>query len=185
MQKQKQIILIPESVLIHILTFMNSFEFYRISKLLNLSLSLINNTLTSLPHYYYNNKIDYNYNKDSKEYEISIKNYLLIDYFTEKRHLLFLNEWPEFKSYFFNNSWATNIYIKHHKFKHYIINIMRLSFFVDVLRNIYYEEIKKEKDKIVRTNIDICFTNLIIDIQKESEYEAKLLKTYINCERCI
>lgn len=172
MQKK---IMIPESILIHILTFMNSFDFYRFSKLFNLSLCLINNVLASLPHYYYNSKIVCN-----SEFKENIKNYLLIDYFTERRHLLFLNEWPEFKSYFFNNTWATNIYMKHHKLKHYIINIMRLSFFVNILRNVYSEEIKKEKDKIVRTNIDICFTNLIIDIQKKSEYETKLLKTYIN-----
>ena len=175
---QKKIIMFPEDILIYILTFMNSFDFYVFSKLFKLSLSLINNTLTSLPHYYYNSKIDSNSN--FKEYETNIKNYLLIDYFTEKRHLLFLNEWPEFKSYFFNNTWATNIYIKHHKLKHYIINIMRLSFFVNILRNVYNKEIKKEKDKIVRTNIDICFTNLIVDIQKKSEYETKLLKTYID-----
>tara|TARA_Y100000389_G_scaffold204851_1_gene260174 strand:+ start:1503 stop:2051 length:549 start_codon:yes stop_codon:yes gene_type:complete len=174
---QKDVIIIPESILIYILTFMNSFDFYKISKLLKLPLSLINNVLISpvYCHFYCNSGI--NDVNDVNE----IKYYLLIDYFTDKRHLLFLNEWPEFKTYFFNNSWATNIYFRYHHLKHYIINIMRLSFFVDVLRNVQFKETRKcpEKDKMVKTNIGICFNALIVDLQNKSEYETRLLKSYI------
>uniref|UniRef100_A0AB39J6J7 F-box domain-containing protein n=1 Tax=Florenciella sp. virus SA2 TaxID=3240092 RepID=A0AB39J6J7_9VIRU len=175
---QKDVIIIPENVLIYILTFMNSFDFYKISKLLNLSLSSIYKTLISplYSHYYCNSGIN---NIDD------IKYYLLIDYFTDKRHLLFLNEWPEFKSYFFNNSWATNIYLRYHHLKHYIINIMRLTFFINVLRNVQFKETRKcpEEDKMVKTNIGVCFNLLIVDLQKKSEYETTLLKSYINKKR--
>lgn len=163
--------MLPEAILLNIFSFAPSFVFYHHCRTI---LKYDTATTISLVSKYYFQYID---NKDQ------IHNLIILDYFINHRHLLILDNKHHFENYLKESRWANNICKKNPKdesIKNSLRNIMRLSYFVNCLRDLERHQRSISKDKIEQTNIGVSYRYLIESINSESESQVKMLKYYIN-----
>jgi len=164
---------IPESILLHIFSFRPSFVFYRCCNVVlkyNLSIT------TGLVNKYY-------FNKDGSTLSLALlQKFLFLDYFLSYKHLLILDYNYDFECYLRDNYWVKDLCLKYqnNKIIHSSLrNIMRLSYFVNCLREIARYQREVTSDKIEQTSIGLSFQCLIENINKESETQTQMLKHYI------
>lgn len=161
---------VPESILLNIFSFRPSFVFYDHCKFI---LRYDTSTTVNLVGKYYFQKVD-----DKTQ----IQNYLFLDYFMYHKHLLILDNCPQFESYLHENYWVKDLCLKNpnDKIIHSSLrNIMRLSYFVECLRQLAKDQRQISKNKIEKTNIGISYHYLIENINSESESQTRMLKHYM------
>lgn len=161
------------SIVSYILSFNHSFDFHKVTK----------------SPIIWNNYFGFEHNQ---EVSLSLlRDYILLDYFLHHRHLLLLDTWTSFSSYFYEHySFLCGHNLKS-KFQNkkqvyetqvskiptcYVKNIARLSYFVSCLRRIELHQRQKTKDKMEQTNIGICFQYLIENVNNQSEIELEMVK---------
>lgn len=167
---------IDNSIMIHILSFIPSYYFYKVTK---------------------SELLWQNYFGFKSEDKISlslIREYVLLDYFLNRRHLLLLDEWKPFRIQF-NEHYRPHCYgyqsmvqtgrqaiqdTKKTRQKHVSIesvkNIARLTYFISCLRRIELHQRKCTKDKMEQTNIGMSFKILIDAVSKQSEIELEMIR---------
>jgi len=154
-------------IILHILSFTHSFNFYNISKRIVKSKSLLNNYF------------DFNI---QEEVSLSLlRDYVLLDYFLYHKHLLILDKWQDFSNFYKVNGNLNKYHFNSDKNTTYTRtentkNIMRISYFVSSLRRIELHQRQKTNDKIEQSNTGIAFKIFIDSIHKESEIELELLR---------
>jgi hypothetical protein len=168
-------------ILIHILSFIPSYYFYKVTK---------------------SELLWRNYFGFKPEDKISlslIREYVLLDYFLNRRHLLLLDEWKSFRIQF-NEHYRPHCYgyqsmmqagrqvdPKKTRQKDVSIesvqtsiksvkNIARLTYFISCLRRIELHQRKCTKDKMEQTNIGMSFKILIDAVSKQSEIELEMIR---------
>ena len=160
---------IPESVTLHIFSFSPSFVFYENCKrVLNYNTQ---NIFVLLREYYF-----------SPPPPLLIPSYLFLDYFLHHKHLLILDNHRHFEEYLKQNIWVRELCYKHPTnqiIRHSLRNIIRLSYFVNCLRELARYQRQMTNDKNEQSNIGISFQCLIESINKESEEQTKMLRNYI------
>ena len=168
--KSKDKMIVPESLLLHIFSFSPSFVFYHYCKtVLNYDIVTI---LNVMGEYYFQHI------QDKRQRE----NYMILDYFIYHKHLLILDNNPQFEYYLKENYWANELCMKNpndESISSSLRNIMRLSYFVDCLRQLERYQRQISKDKTEQTNIGISYRYFIDSIHNESESQVKMLKNYI------
>ena len=165
---------IDNSIMIHILSFIPSYYFYKVTK---------------------SELLWRNYFGFKPEDKISlslIREYVLLDYFLDRRHLLLLDEWKPFRIQF-NEHYRPHCYgyqsmiqagrqvdPKKTRQKDVSIesvkNIARLTYFISCLRRIELHQRKCTKDKMEQTNIGMSFKILIDAVSKQSEIELEMIR---------
>ena len=164
---------LPESLLLHIFSFSPSFVFYgRCKTVLNYDNS---STMDYIKMYYF---------PDNTATNILSEKYLFLDYFLSHKHLLILDNNSNFEKYFRENRWLANIQKSAPPPNKKVIssssrNIMRLSYFVECLRDLGRHQRQLSKDKIEQSNIGISYKYLVESILVESESQTKMLKYYL------
>lgn len=171
---------IDNSIMIYILSFIPSFHFYKVAR----------------SELLWKNYFGF---KSNQKVSLSlIREYVLLEYFLNRRHLLLLDEWKPFRAQF-NIHYRPHCYgyqnmIKNQKpvqeqentqthnqnQKHVSIgsikNIARLSYFISCLRRIELHQRKNTKDKLEQTNIGVSFKILIDAVSKQSEIELEMIR---------
>ena len=166
---------LPESVILNIFLFSPSFVFYENCKgVLFYNLSSI---LVLLSKYYFSLPL-----LSQLPPVHPVASYLFLDYFLHHKHLLILDNYQQFEDYLTQNIWARELCSNHPTnqiIHHSLRNIMRLSYFVNCLRELARYQRQITNDKIEQSNIGISFQCLIESVNKESEEQAKMLKHYM------
>lgn len=164
---------IPDSLILHIFSFSHSFDFYinckRVLKYKN------DKSINLTSRNYFDNEV----NSDNPKI---IYFYLFLDYFLIHRHLLILDTYESFEIYFLENHWVRDLCNKNPTntiIHESLRNIMRLSFFVNCLREIGRHQRQYTRDKLEQTNIGISFQCLIESILSQSEFQTQMLKYYM------
>ena len=163
---------LPESIVLNIFSFHPSFIFYKHCK--DVLLYDKNTTLSLLDQYYF--RLNPNHNPSLTEA------YLFLDYFLYHKHLLILDNHQQFEHYLRENYWVRDLCVKNptnQTIRHSLRNIMRLSYFVNCLRELAKHQRQMTNDKIEQTNIGISFQCLIENINKETEAQTQMLKHYM------
>ena len=160
---------LPESMILNIFSFYPSFVFYENCKrVLNYNTQ---NIFVLLREYYF-----------SPPQPLLIPSYLFLDYFLHHKHLLILDNHRHFEEYLKQNIWVRELCYKHPTnqiIRHSLRNIIRLSYFVNCLRELARYQRQMTNDKNEQSNIGISFQCLIESINKESEEQTKMLRNYI------
>lgn len=163
-------------ILIHILSFIPSYYFYKVTK----------------SELLWRNYFGF---KPEDKFSLSlIREYVLLDYFLNRRHLLLLDEWKPFRIQF-NEHYRPHCYgyqsiiqdTKKTRQKDVSIesvqtsiesvkNIARLTYFISCLRRIELHRRKCTKDKMEQTNIGMSFKILIDAVSKQSEIELEMIR---------
>lgn len=163
--------ILPEPILLNIFSFAPSFVFYEHCKnILKYDIETIINFVSK----YYFQDID---NKSQ------IQNCIILDYFIYHKHLLILDNNLHFENYLQENYWANELCMKNPNDKcisSSLRNILRLSYFVNCLRQLERYQRRISKDKTEQTNIGVSYHYLIDSIHNESESQTKMLKYYID-----
>ena len=175
---------LPESVILNIFSFTPSFVFYENCKgVLNYNLPTI---FALLSKYYFILPLQsplHSLHPDSPVPPVQlISSYLFLDYFLHHKHLLILDNYQPFEEYLKQNVWASELCYKHPTnqiIHHSLRNIMRLSYFVNCLRELARYQRQMTNDKIEQSNIGISYQCLIECVNKESEEQTKMLKHYM------
>lgn len=175
---------LPESVILNIFSFTPSFVFYENCKgVLNYNLPTI---FALLSKYYFSLPLQsplHSLHPDSPVPPVPpIPSYLFLDYFLHHKHLLILDNYQEFEEYLKQNVWARELcydYPANRIIHHSLRNIMRLSYFVNCLRELARYQRQMTNDKIEQSNIGISYQCLIECVNKESEEQTKMLKHYM------
>lgn len=172
---------LPESVILNIFSFSPSFVFYENCKgVLNYNLPTI---FALLSKYYFSLPLQSPLHPDSPVPPVPpISSYLFLDYFLHHKHLLILDNYQEFEEYLKQNVWARELcydYPANRIIHHSLRNIMRLSYFVNCLRELARYQRQMTNDKIEQSNIGISYQCLIECVNKESEEQTKMLKHYM------
>ena len=169
MSKDKPYIQVDNYILIHILSFIPSYYVYKVTK----SELLWRNYFGFKP--------------EDKITLSLIREYVLLEYFLNRRHLLLLDEWKPFRAQFNTHyrppchgyqsmiqepkkTTQTQISIESVK------NIARLTYFISCLRRIELHQRKNTKDKMEQTNIGMSFKILIDAVSKQSEIELEMIR---------
>ena len=160
---------IDNSIMIYILSFIPSFHFYKVAK----------------SELLWRNYFGF---KSNQTVSLSlIREYVLLEYFLNRRHLLLLDEWKPFRAKFNTHyrppyhgyqgmiqepkkTTQTQISIESVK------NIARLTYFISCLRRIELHQRKNTKDKMEQTNIGMSFKILIDAVSKQSEIELEMIR---------
>ena len=160
---------IDNSIMIYILSFIPSFHFYKVAK----------------SELLWRNYFGF---KSNQTVSLSlIREYVLLEYFLNRRHLLLLDEWKSFRAQLNTHyrphchgyqsmvqeskkTTQTQISIESVK------NIARLTYFISCLRRIELHQRKNTKDKMEQTNIGMSFKILIDAVSKQSEIELEMIR---------
>jgi hypothetical protein len=175
---------LPESVILNIFSFSPSFVFYKNCKrVLKYSSATIFELLSK---YYFSLPLlspPHSVHPDSSVPPVPpIPSYLFLDYFLHHKHLLILDNYQPFEEYLKQNVWARELCCNHPTnqiIHHSLRNIMRLSYFVNCLRELARYQRQMTNDKIEQSNIGISYQCLIECVNKESEEQSKMLKHYM------
>lgn len=169
---------LPESVILNIFSFSPSFVFYENCKgVLKYNPPTI---FALLSKYYFS--LPLLSQLPPAHPVLPIASYLFLDYFLHHKHLLILDNYQEFEEYLKQNVWARELCCNHPTnqiIHHSLRNIMRLSYFVNCLRELARYQRQMANDKIEKSNISISYQCLIESVNKESEEQAKMLKHYM------
>ena len=172
---------LPESVILNIFSFSPSFVFYENCKgVLNYKTPII---FALLSKYYFSLPLlspPHSVHPNSPVSPIS--SYLFLDYFLHHKHLLILDNYQPFEEYLKQNVWARELCCNHPTnqiIHHSLRNVMRLSYFVNCLRELARYQRQMTNDKIEQSNIGISYQCLIECVNKESEEQTKMLKHYM------
>ena len=160
---------LPESVILNIFSFSPSFVFYENCKRV---LHYKNESIFALLSNYY-----------FPPAPAPIPSYLFLDYFLCHKHLLILDNYPHFEEYLKQNIWVRDLCYKYPTnqiIRRSLRNIMRLSYFVNCLRELARYQIQMTNDKVEQSNIGISYQCLIESVNKESEEQTKMLKNYMS-----
>lgn len=160
---------IDNSIMIYILSFIPSYYVYKVTK----------------SELLWRNYFGF---KSNQTVSLSlIREYVLLEYFLNRRHLLLLDEWKPFRAQFNTHyrppchgyqsmiqeskkTTQTQISIESVK------NIARLTYFISCLRRIELHQRKNTKDKMEQTNIGMSFKILIDAVSKQSEIELEMIR---------
>lgn len=172
---------LPDTIHLYIFSFFPSFTFYKYCKDI---LAYDNYTTFSLVSQYYFRSLS---TPPSVIPKLSLTaNYLFLDYFMYHKHLLILDDYCHFESYLRENYWVRDLCRKNptNQIIHESLrNIMRLSYFVNCLRELVKEQRQMTNNKIEQTNIGISFQYLIESINKETETQTQMLKDYMESQK--
>ena len=169
---------LPESVILNIFSFSPSFVFYENCKgVLKYNPPTI---FALLSKYYFSLPLL------SPLHQLHppppVASYLFLDYFLHHKHLLILDNYQPFEEYLKQNVWGRELCCNHPTnqiIHHSLRNIMRLSYFVNCLRELARYQRQATNDKIEQSNIGISYQCLIESVNKESEEQSKMLKHYM------
>lgn len=175
---------LPETIMLHIFSFLPSFIFY--DQCINVLMYENEKIMVLLREYYFgyhDAKLEPSLHPPSS----LIPSYLFLDYFLYHKHLLILDNDQHFECYLRENCWVCDLCETNPKNRiihESLRNIMRLSYFVNCLREIGRHQRQVTRDKIEQTNIGISFQSLIENIYKESESQTQMLKDYMAFNGC-
>lgn len=161
---------VPESIILNIFSFYPSFVFFNHCK--SILKYDIATTINLIGKYYFQKVND----------KAQIGNHLFLEYFMYHKHLLILDNYPQFESYLRENYWVKELCLKNpnDKIIHSSLrNIIRLSYFVKCLRELAKYQRQNSIDKIEQTNIGVSYQYLIENINSESESQTRMLKHYM------
>ena len=169
-KQSKRQMRIPESIILNIFSFYPSFVFfYNCKSILKYDIAT---TINLIGKYYFQKVND----------KAQIGNHLFLEYFMYHKHLLILDNYPQFESYLRENYWVKELCLKNpnDKIIHSSLrNIIRLSYFVKCLRELAKYQRQNSIDKIEQTNIGVSYQYLIENINSESESQTRMLKHYM------
>lgn len=166
---------LPDNIILIIFSFFPSFTFYTYCKdILHFD---DDTTFNSVSQYYF-----HFLSETPKASQHLVSSYIFLDYFCCYKHLLILDNHKQFEVYLRENHWVQELCKTNPKNKtihESLRNIMRLSYFVNCLRELARNQSKIVNDKGEQSNVGISFQCLIEDIHKETESQTQMLKDYI------
>lgn len=173
---------LPESIILNIFSFAPSFEFYKRCK--DLLAYDARDIISLVGKYYFIYPQQSSQIPQTDQSQITtpttiVRSYLFLDYFLYHKHLLVLDDYDDFECYLRENRWACDASPKNTIVTESLRNIMRLSYFVNCLREVGRHQRQMTNDKIEQSNIGISFQCLIESINKESEDQTSMLRNYI------